>query len=141
MILKLLNPPNHKIGEIQQLTFRREIMADYPSFSEEAVQAAIDASRNHYADQKLSLSENMYVDTGHQSTLAQCIKVTIENGKVCITLPLGIGKKCIPIPVSFDGDVAEVCLSICTTVFVPTGVKVTISVGGRIIVTKVFGVC
>jgi hypothetical protein len=40
-----------------------------------------------------------------------------------------------------NGKVVEVCLGICTTWKIPTGVKVTVSFGGKVILTKSFGRC
>ena len=69
------------------------------------------------------------------------VSPTIKNGKACINLPLGIGQVCLPIPISYDGKVASVCLSICTTWGIPSGVRVTVSVAGVTIVSKTFGKC
>lgn len=115
-------------------------MANFPSFSDQAVQEAIDAARNHYSTQKVA-GGAVSDDDGHLALLAECISVTISNGKACINLPLGIGSKCIPVPISYDGKVAQACLSICTTWGIPTGVKVSVSIGGVVIVSKSFGKC
>lgn len=116
-------------------------MAQNPEFSEDAAQAALSSVREYYSADLQALSEGGVMDDGNQSTLAQCISITLKDGKACIKLPLGFGDVCIPFPIKYDGDVAKVCLSICTTVIIPTGVKVTISVGGITIVTKTFGRC
>ena len=116
------------------------------SFDEEAIQAALDAARGHQ-NERLSAGAlgtetlNAY-DDGRMSLAASCISVTVENGKVCLNLPLGIGKFCFPIPsVIPNGTAAEACLSICTTFGIPTGVRVTISVAGKVILSKSFGKC
>ena len=118
-------------------------MSDYPSFSEQAVNSAIQAANEHYAstDTLKSQASSVAGDDGHLALLAECISVTISNGKACLNLPLGIGHVCIPVPVKFDGEVAQACLHICTTFGIPTGVKVTISVAGITIVSKSFGKC
>jgi uncharacterized protein GlcG (DUF336 family) len=116
-------------------------MTSYPSFSDQAVQQAIDAASKHYNQQKLQQANTISDDDGHLALLAECISVTVANGKACINLPLGIGSKCIPVPISYDGKVAQACLSICTHWGIPTGVKVSVSVGGIVIVSKSFGKC
>ncbi len=115
-------------------------MNSYPSFSDQAVQEAIDAASKHYNTQTKA-GHTLSDDDGHLALLAECISVTIANGKACINLPLGIGSKCIPVPISYDGKVAQACLTICTTWGIPTGVKVTVSVAGIVILTKSFGKC
>lgn len=115
-------------------------MTKYPSFSDQAVQQAIDAASNYYSSQQPQ-TNIISDDDGHLALLAECISVTIANGKACINLPLGIGSKCIPVPISYDGKVAQACLSICTHWRIPTGVKVSVSVGGIVIVSKSFGKC
>ena len=118
-------------------------MADntFHEFDDKKIHAALESARNHYAERLDATAVNAS-DDGHLSLAGGCISVTVENGKVCLNLPLGIGKYCLPIP-SFipDGTAAEACLSICTTFGIPTGVKVTISVAGKVIIQKSFGKC
>ncbi|WP_299596438.1 hypothetical protein [uncultured Tateyamaria sp.] len=110
-------------------------------FDKEAVAAALEAARSHYADKVDAMADGVTED-GHLSMAAGCVSVTVENGKVCLNLPLGFGKYCFPIPnVIPNGTAAEACLHICTTWGIPTGVKVTISVAGKVIVSKSFGKC
>ncbi|TQV88349.1 hypothetical protein [Aliikangiella coralliicola] len=116
-------------------------MANDPSFSEDAVNNAIASASQHYSGFRQKSSASISSDDGHLATLAECIELVINDGKVCLVLPLGIGKICIPIPVSYDGKVAQACLSICTIWGIPTGVKVTVSVAGVTIISKVFGKC
>ncbi len=117
-------------------------MSDYPTFSDEAVQSAVQAANDHYSSKALQKSNNSVSnDDGHVAMLAECISVTINNGKACLNLPLGIGSVCIPVPIKYDGQVAQACLHICTTFGFPTGVKVTISIAGITIVQKSFGKC
>ncbi len=119
-------------------------MADLPSYSEEAVQSAIDSARSFYAEKPSNLKASTIKvgsDDGHVSTLAECISVTIKDGKACLNLPLGFGSVCIPVPNIYNGKVASACLSICTTWGIPTGVRVTVAIAGVTIVSKTFGKC
>lgn len=119
-------------------------MTQYHQFDQDQIDAAIAAARSHY-DQTSIMTEGAPApahDDGHMAMAAGCISVAVEDHKICINLPLGLGDVCIPIP-SFipDGTLAEACLHICTTFGIPTGVKVTISVAGKTIVSKSFGKC
>ncbi|CAN5504958.1 hypothetical protein BH11PSE4_BH11PSE4_06530 [soil metagenome] len=117
-------------------------MAQGPSFSDAAVQAAISSAKSYYDDRlQKGLHSGLGVDDGHLSTLAECVTLTVSNGQACLNLPLGIGHVCLPVPVSYDGKVASACLSICTTWGIPTGVRVTVTVAGVTIVSKSFGKC
>lgn len=118
-------------------------MATYHEFDQKAVDAALEAANRHYRG-KLEGQAGAVdpADDGHLCISAACISVTVENGRVCIKLPLGLGNVCLPIPAIFpDGTVAEACLSICTTWGIPTGVRVTVSIAGKVIVQKSFGKC
>jgi hypothetical protein len=119
---------------------------DLPSFSEAKVQEALDSSKKfhqprHAQALQAKASSPLALDDGHLSTRAECITLTISNGQVCVNLPLGLGQVCLPVPISYDGQVASVCLDICTTWGIPTGVKVTVTVAGIQIVQKSFGKC
>lgn len=82
-----------------------------------------------------------FADTGEMFVAAQCISVTVQSGKICLNIPL-VGKVCLPVPkIVPNGKVVEVCFGICTTWKIPTGVKVTVSFGGKVILTKTFGKC
>jgi hypothetical protein len=122
-------------------------MAQYlPSFSDAKVQEALDSTKKfhqplHAQALQAHASSVLAFDDGHLATRAECITLTISNGQVCVNLPLGIGKACLPVPVSYNGQVASVCLDICTTWGVPSGVKVTVTVAGIQIVQKSFGKC
>jgi hypothetical protein len=118
-------------------------MTEYHSFPEEGVQEALSAAAQ-YKETYQSFSGTVNTipqEDGEMSLLAGCITLTIGNGKVCLNLPLGLGKVCIPVPISYNGKVASACLKICTKWGIPTGVKITISVGGVIIVSKKIGKC
>lgn len=119
-------------------------MSEINSFSEESVQQALAAAKAHNEATGLAATHtNLSLSSGGEySVLAQCISVTVNNHQVCINLPLGIGHVCLPLPISIpSGTVAQACLSICTTWGIPTGVKVTVSALGHVIVTKTFGKC
>jgi hypothetical protein len=116
----------------------------YAEFDTAAIDAALKAAQQHNThmgvtafDHTMDLSMG-----GEMSISAQCISVTTQNHAICIDLPFKLGKKCLPIPFSFpDGTAAQACLSICTTWGIPTGVKVTVSIAGHVVLTKSFGKC
>jgi hypothetical protein len=119
-------------------------MADV-TFDADRIAQAHEAAAAH-AEDVLKLSAAANLDAGLEldsefSVLAQCVTAKIENGKVCINLPLHLGHKCLPVPKWVPAGEAQVCLSICYRLRIPTGVKVTVSVGGHVIITKVFGRC
>ncbi|MEP2703489.1 MAG: hypothetical protein ABJQ71_08640 [Roseibium sp.] len=119
-------------------------MATFHEFDQKAIDAALEAARNHYEQDGLKEQAVRQVQSedGHLRLAAACISVTVEDGKICLNLPLGIGKVCLPIPSIFpNGTAAEACLHICTTWGIPTGVKVTVSIAGKVIVEKSFGKC
>ena len=119
-------------------------MANYPSFNEEKIQQALEAASRHNdtVGVKTAGDAPNLLAGGEYAALAQCISVTVGDHKVCLNLPFGIGSVCIPLPISVpEGTAAQACLSICTTWGIPTGVKVTVSVGGVTVVTKSFGKC
>ena len=119
-------------------------MTTYHEFDHDQINEAIETARNHFADQnvaQLNASSDIMGNT-HMLLSGGCIKVTVEDGKVCLSLPLGIGKICLPIPASIpNGTAAQACLHICTTLGFPTGVKVTVSVAGITIVQQSYGKC
>lgn len=119
-------------------------MSKTNSFSEDSVQEALAAAKAHSEASQLAATDTYpnLSSHGEYSVLAQCITVTVENKQVCVNLPLGIGHVCLPLPVSIpSGTAAQACLSICTVFGIPTGVKVTVSALGHVIVTKTFGKC
>tara|TARA_R110002095_G_scaffold192148_1_gene170000 strand:- start:171 stop:530 length:360 start_codon:yes stop_codon:yes gene_type:complete len=119
-------------------------MTTYHEFDESQVNEAIESARNHFAENDVAKMNATSDISGHTHMLLSggCIKVTVENGKVCLSLPLGIGKVCLPIPSSIpNGTAAQACLHICTTFGIPTGIKVTVSVAGITIVQQSFGKC
>ena len=119
-------------------------MATYYEFDEKAIASALEAASSFHSPQVLSGKANMLdpMDDGHISFAGGCISVTVQGGKVCLNLPLGIGSICLPIPSIFpNGTAAQACLNICTTWGIPTGIKVTISVAGVVVVQKSFLKC
>ena len=118
-------------------------MTTYHPFDENATAAAIETARKHYHSDalKAQATNPSFGSNGHMLLAAQCISVTVENGKVCLSLPV-VGKECLPIPSTIpNGTAAEACLSICTAYGIPTGVEVTIAIAGRTIVRQAFGHC
>ncbi|MFN6952817.1 MAG: hypothetical protein ACK4NE_09545 [Albidovulum sp.] len=119
-------------------------MATFHEFDEKAIASALETARSLYDQQTLGERSRTIslLDDGHLRIAAQCISVTVDNGKVCLNLPLGLGKFCFPIPPVFpNGTAAQACLSICTTWGIPTGVRVTVSIAGNVILEKTFGKC
>lgn len=120
-------------------------MSTFHEFDPKEIQDSLDNVANHHSSNSktVSLASSNLADDGHISfAAATCINVTVENGKVCLNLPLGIGKVCLPIPPFIpNGTAASACLDICTTWGIPSGVTVTVSALGRIIVKKSFGKC
>lgn len=123
-------------------------MEDY-SFSEDAITDAIESAKATHSDATanikdagfdISKSGSMY--DGSMQIAAQCISVKTVNRKICINLPLGIGTRCFTLPVNIpNGSVGKACLSICTTWGIPTGVRVSIAIGGVTVIRQSFGKC
>ena len=120
-------------------------MATYHKFDPKAVDRAIASAKAHRektAPTTVSSQQNFAATPGHLMLTAECISVTVQGGQVCLSLPLGLGNVCLPIPIPLpDGTGAQACLSICTPYWVPTGVKVTVSVNGNVVVQQTFGAC
>ena len=112
-------------------------------FDAAAVQGALEAAREAAAEQvQVAGADPTALDlTAAQASevtvLAQCITVTVRNRRVCLRLPLGIGQACLPIPINIgDGTSAQACLNIRTSWGFPTGVCVSVRVGGNEIARK-----
>jgi hypothetical protein len=119
-------------------------MTTHSEFSNEDIGHALAAAKAHNETFGITaLDATTDISAGGEfSILAQCISVTVANHRVCLKLPLGIGNVCLPLPINIgNGKVAKACLNICTRFGIPTGVKVTVSVGGTTIVSKKFGLC
>lgn len=115
--------------------------SNYPSFSTDAVNQALEAAQRHRQDKMPAVAHaGMALEDGTLQVFAQCISVTVQNGQVCLNLPLGIGSVCLPIPAGFpSGTAAQACIDICTKWGIPCGVEVTVSIAGQVIVRKNFG--
>ena len=119
-------------------------MAKHAEFSRDAVNNALAAAKAHNKAVGLAtVDADMNILHGGEFVVnAECISVTVQNHQVCLNLPLGIGSICLPIPISIpDGTAAQACLDICTTWGFPTGVRVTVSALGHVIIEKSFGKC
>lgn len=136
-------------------------MADH-SFSEEAFKNAIESAKATYSDAKaqaegaqaqgaeaqgaeakrlgFDFSNGGGMQDGNVEIMAQCISVTTANHKICITLPV-VGRRCLHVPFNIpNGKVGKACLSICTVwPGIPTGVKVSVTIGGVTIIRQSFG--
>ena len=87
------------------------------------------------------LSKGGGMQEGTMEIMAQCISVTTANHKICISLPV-VGKRCLTVPVNIpNGKVGKACLSICTKFGIPTGVKVSVTIGGVTVIRQSFGIC
>jgi hypothetical protein len=118
-------------------------MPNYHEFDKTAIEEAHALARQHEEmhAQALAGGEMGLSDSGALSLRAQCISVTSDGHQICLNLPI-VGKKCLPLPVKIpSGTALQVCLDICYTWKIPTGVKVTVSAGGHVILTKTFGKC
>ena len=76
---------------------------------------------------------------------ATCVSVVTANNRVCLRLPV-VGNVCLPFPIPVpSGTAAQACISVCTKGFgpfkVPTGACATVSIAGRQLVRKCFGIC
>lgn len=115
--------------------------SNYPSFSSEAINQALEAAQRHSRERMpAAANAETALEDGTLKISAQCISVTVQNGQVCLNLPLGLGSVCLPIPAIFpNGTAAQACLDICTKWGIPCGVEVTVSIAGHVIVAKNYG--
>jgi hypothetical protein len=111
---------------------------DAAAIDQAIAQARQDADTTHLTS---LAATNGFADSGRLSISPQCISVTTQNNKVCVSIP-HFGTHCLPIPVHVpSGTVGQACITICTHFGIPTGAKVTVSIGGHVVVSKTFGVC
>jgi len=112
-----------------------------PGFNQEIITQALAAAQSHSASLHATATKaHDKLEDGALTLGAQCISVTVQNGKVCLNLPFGIGHVCLPVPSWIpNGTAAQACLAICTKWGIPCGVEVTVSVAGQLIVRKNFG--
>jgi len=91
-------------------------MSNTVTVTSQSIQAALETAEfNTQANKRVNTTTALSADNSHMQILAQCLKVTIKDRKVC--------------------------LSICTTGPIPTGVEITISVGDVVIIRQSFGRC
>lgn len=113
-------------------------MPEYHSFSEQAVQAALNAARDHcHSSNHMEAGNNqrlVEVDNGQLSFFAHSISLTISNSEICLNLPLGIGKIVLPVANSNNGKIAKACISVCTAGGEQTGLKITVDADGVTII-------
>ncbi len=115
--------------------------ANYPSFSADAINQALEAAQRHSQARMLTaVNHETPLDDGALKVSASCISVTVQNGQVCLNLPLGIGSVCLPIPSGIpNGTACQACIDICTKWGIPCGVEASVSVAGHVVVSKGFG--
>jgi hypothetical protein len=118
-------------------------MPTYHEFSQQSIDEAMALAKEHQDlhEQSLTAAGPTLEGVSQLSLAAQCIQVKIDHGRICLKIPI-VGNICLPIPkIIKDGTLAEVCLHLCFWGPIPRGVKVTVSVGGKVILTKTFGSC
>ncbi|MBX9860561.1 MAG: hypothetical protein K2Y20_13380 [Sphingomonas sp.] len=118
-------------------------MTTYHEFDKDKIDAAIATIKAHgemMYEFSLVNAEDSYL-ANELSVLGACVDVVItKDHKVCIKVPI-FGNKCINVPSWIPaGAKLSACATICGK-FIPTGVKITVSFNGQVIVTKVFGKC
>lgn len=119
-------------------------MANYTSFDQDKIHAALECAQRHNESIGLkSVGADMELIGGGEFAIAAgCVSVTVKNGKVCVNLPLGIGSYCLPVPSWVpEGADLKACIDICTTWGIPTGVKLTVSFNDTVLFTKTFLKC
>jgi hypothetical protein len=137
-------------------------MEDF-KFSEEAIKDAIESAKATHSDamaeaqgakaqgakaqgaeaQRLGFdfSKGGGMQEGTMEIMAQCINVTTANRKICISLPV-VGRHCLTVPVNIpNGSIGRACLSVCTKLGIPSGVKVSVTIGGVTVIRQSFGFC
>lgn len=113
-------------------------------FNEEAITNAVNAAKSTHGEKLLTATHpDFEINKGGCLLVsAECISISTENHKVCVSLPFSLGKHCISVPVSIpDGTAGKACLSICNTWGIPTGCKVSIIIGGITIISQTYGKC
>ena len=119
-------------------------MAKLYKFDNAKVTLALAAARSSFGqlDEMKITSEDALPSVTSLMLTADCISVKVEDGEICLELPFGFGNVCLPLPIDPpNGTVGEACLKICTTFGIPTGIKVTVTIGGSVVVEQSFGVC
>lgn len=118
-------------------------MTTYAEFPQDKIDAAIATIKAHgeMVHQFAAKDPADSYVANELSVLGACIDVvTTQNHQICIKVPI-FGNKCINVPSWIPaGAKLSACVSLCGK-FIPTGVKITVSFNGQVIVTKVFGKC
>ena len=101
-------------------------------FDAAAVQGALEAAEQvQVAGADPTALDLTAAQAAEVTILAECITVTVRNGRVCLRLPLDLGQVCLPIPTNVvDGTSARACVWVRTKWKVPTGACASVSVGG-----------
>lgn len=121
--------------------------SNYHEFDASVIDAAIATVQDHSESAGAAIAQRQPVadlaDSGEMFVAAECISVTIANKQICLKIPQPVNKNiCLPVPGWIpNGTAAEACIGICTKFGVPTGVKVTVSVAGKVIIQKTWGIC
>ena len=109
----------------------------YASFDQKAIDEALALTKTSGAESLTAATgagaaaKIKFPDSGQMSMTAQCITVTVKNSKVCLNVPFA-GSICIGVPKWVpNGKAVAACASVCTRFGVPTGVTVTLSIGGQ----------
>jgi hypothetical protein len=79
-------------------------------------------------------------DPPNAEFFAECVSVTINDGKACLNVPYA-GSVCINVPGVPNGTVAEACIDVCKKWGIPCGAKVYIKVLGLQVAEQGFGCC
>jgi hypothetical protein len=75
------------------------------------------------------------------SVQADCVSVTITDGKACLNLPFDLGRKCVKVPDWVpNGEPARVCISVRRRYGIPVGVNVCVYVDDKEVACAYFGV-
>jgi hypothetical protein len=121
--------------------------SNYPAFNENALNESIQSVESLGEAHGLAASGGQPLANLAQSPemflAAECISVTTKNHQVCLNLPKPISKSiCLPVPKFIpDGAKLEACIGICYIWKIPSGVKVTVSFNGKVIVQQSWGKC
>ncbi len=112
---------------------------EYASFDEAEVSSALEAARQEYEGVDFrSVTEVSTAVSPNLELRATCLELRSTGRRVCLELPLNLGRRCVPVNLP-DGTLVRVCLSICTTFGVPTGVCVRVFLGSEQVAKRCFG--
>lgn len=79
---------------------------------------------------------------GVRPSISFCASVSVQNGKVCVSIPV-LGEICIPIPLTLpSGTAAQACVSTCDILGgIPTGACITVTALGHQVTRQCVGAC